>query len=90
MKPVKKMYGVAAALAATALGGWSYAAPSECQTRLAELQASYAHQSGEFGYGEMMSGLHAAESYCDAGEGQLAATLMKHLAQNCRAEGGCA
>ncbi len=90
MKPIKTMYGVAAALAATALGGWTYAAPSACETRMVELQASYARQRGGFGSGEMMSGLNAAESYCEAGEGKLAATLLEHLAQTCRAEGGCA
>ena len=90
MKPIKKMYGVAAALAATALGGWTYAAPSACEMHMAELQASYARQNGDFGRVEMMSGLHAAESYCEAGDGKLAATLLNHLAQTCRAEGGCA
>jgi hypothetical protein len=90
MKPIKTMYGVAAALAATALGGWTYAAPSPCETHMAELEASYARHSGTFGHGEMMSGLHAAESYCEAGEAKLAATLLNHLAQTCRAEGGCA
>lgn len=90
MKPIKTMFGVAAAMAATALGGWTHAAPSACETHMAELQASYARQSGGLGPVEMMSGLHAAESYCDAGEGKLAATLLNHLAQTCRAEGGCA
>lgn len=56
MKPIKTMFGVAAALAATALGGWTHAAPSACETHMAELQASYARQSGGLGPVEMMSG----------------------------------
>jgi hypothetical protein len=80
-----------ASLLATALGGWAIAETgSQCDARVGQLQASYEQKTGEFGYGEMMSGLRNAESYCDIGDERMAQNVLDLLAQSCRNEGGCA
>lgn len=85
-----KVVGIASLLA-TALGGWAIAGTaSPCNARVNELQASFEQKSGEFGYGEMMSGLRNAESYCDIGDDRMAENVLELLAQSCRNEGGCA
>jgi hypothetical protein len=85
-----KVVGIASLLA-TALGGWAIAETrSPCDARVSQLQASYEQKTGEFGYGEMMSGLRNAESYCDIGDERMAQNVLELLAQSCRNEGGCA
>ena len=85
-----KVVGIASLLA-TALGGWAIAGTaSPCDARVDELQASYEQKAGEFGYGEMMSGLRNAGSYCDIGDARMANNVLDLLAQSCRNEGGCA
>jgi hypothetical protein len=87
------MFKVAAfaSLLATALGGWAWAETgSPCDARVGALQASFEKNTGEFGYGEMMSGLRNAESYCDIGDERMAQNVLDLLAQSCRNEGGCA
>lgn len=84
-----KIVGIASLLA-TALGGWAIAETgSPCDARVGQLQASYEQKTGEFGYGEMMSGLRNAESYCDIGDERMAQNVLDLLAQSCRNEGGC-
>jgi len=84
-----KVIGIASLLA-TALGGWAIAeTASPCDARVSQLQASYEQKTGEFGYGEMMSGLRNAESYCDIGDERMAQNVLDLLARSCRNEGGC-
>lgn len=85
-----KVVGIAS-LVATALGGWAIAGTANpCDARVSQLQASYERKTGEFGYGEMMSGLRNAESYCDIGDDRMGENVLDLLAQSCRNEGGCA
>jgi hypothetical protein len=85
-----KVVGIASLLA-TALGGWAFVETvSPCNARIGELQASFEQKTGEFGYGEMMSGLRNAESYCDLGDERMAENVLDLLAQSCRNQGGCA
>jgi len=85
-----KVVGIAS-LVATALGGWVVVeGESPCDARISQLQASFEQKTGEFGYGEMMSGLRNAESYCDLGDDRMAKNVLDLLAQSCRNQGGCA
>jgi hypothetical protein len=85
-----KVVGIASLLA-TALGGWAFVeTESPCNARISQLQASFEQKTGEFGYGEMMSGLRNAESYCDIGDERMAQNVLDLLAQSCRTQGGCA
>lgn len=82
----------AVSVLATGLGGWAYIgiASNPCDAEIDQLKTAYQQKTGEFGHGEMMSGLRNAESYCDIGDEKLAHNMLELLERSCRNEGGCA
>jgi hypothetical protein len=88
---MSKLLALAAVLA-TALGGWIYEETrgGDCAAGIDRLETAYSHRAGAFGPGEMMSGLKNIESYCEAGDGDMAKRALSDLTARCRSAGGCA